>query len=115
MTPEEMRQAGGLPGWLRRGETTLPDEVLPSPVLEGPVLADELTLTWKPVIGAAFYLIEVQCTDCCGLMEPCEPRTLDVARASARFPFESDGSGRFRVRALDAAGFPGEWSGWLAF
>jgi hypothetical protein len=111
--PEEMRQTGGLPGWLRRGEPDWLADPLPAPVPATQPQADPSLLTWKPVHGAAFYLVEVQCTDCCGLMAPCDSRTLYVSRASARFPFESGGSGRWRVLALDSAGIPGEWSDWL--
>ncbi len=112
---EELRQAGGLPGWLRRDGFFLPSEPLPSPAPEKPIRADGLKLSWKPVARAAFYIIEVQCLDCCGLLGPCEVRTLNVTRTSARFPFEADRSGRWRVRALDAAGFGGVWSTWYDF
>ena len=110
---EEMRQAGGLPGWLRRGEPDWQADLLPAPELEARSQADPSPLRWKPVRGAAFYLIEVQCTDCCGLMAPCESRTLDVSRTSVRSPFETGGSGRWRVCALDPTGIPGEWSDWI--
>ena len=112
---EEMRRAGGHSGWLRRGGESLPSEPLPPPVPEEPIRANGLTFSWKAVARAAFYIIETQCLDCCGLMGPCEVRSLDVTRTSAQFSFEDDRSGRWRVRALDAAGFSGEWSTWLDF
>jgi hypothetical protein len=112
--PEELRRAGGLPGWLRRGGRSLPSELLPPPEPLEPSWADGVTFSWKPVPDAAFYIVEVECPDCCGPM-PCDVRSRDVSGTSARFSFEADRAGRWRLRSLDAAGFAGEWSDWLPF
>jgi hypothetical protein len=110
---EELRQAGGLPGWLSRPGGTPSTEPLPAPTVElpGGVNPGDV-LTWTPVPNAAFYLVELQCLDCCGLLGPCEALTLDVTQASVAVPAEARGTGRWRLRALDAAGFGGDWSAW---
>jgi len=113
--PEEMRRAGGLPGWLRRGGTSLPSELLPSPVPFEASYSDELLLSWEAVRQAGFYIVEAQCLDCCGLLAPCDVESLDVSTTSAGFPFAPGSSVTWRVRALDAAGFAGEWSEWTSF
>lgn len=112
--PEELRRAGGLPGWLRGGQSA-PSEALPPPEPEAPTHAGALTLSWKPVPLGAFYVVELQCLDCCGPIEPCEVSSRDVTGTSVQLPFEGGHSGRWRVRALDAAGAGGEWSDWQSF
>lgn len=113
--PEELRRAGGLPGWLRRRGEPVSSEPLPPPRVEEPTSAGDVVFSWKTVPSAAFYIVEVQCLDCCVLLDPCDPRSIDVKGTSATFPFEGGGSGRWRVRALDVNGFAGGWSEWKEF
>jgi hypothetical protein len=89
---------------------------LPAPIAEtagGASSGD--TLVWRAVPNAVFYLVELQCLDCCGMLGPCEVRTLDVTQASVPIPADARGTGRWRVRALDTAGFGGSWSTWNRF
>ncbi len=113
--PEELRRAGGPASWLWPCGRSLPAKPLPSPkpgaAAHG---AGAVTLSWDPVPDGTFYLVEVECLDCCGFREDCGVTSLDVTKTTARLPLEAGHSGRWRVRALDAAGRPGAWTGWQA-
>jgi hypothetical protein len=113
--PEELRQAGGLPGWLRRGSGVLPTEPLAAPLPKAASHTGLLGLFWQAVPQAASYLVELQCLDCCGPIGACDVQSRDVSDTRAQFAFEAGRSGRWRVRALDAAGFAGAWSEWREF
>ncbi len=110
--PDELRDAGGLPGWLRRGEVEIPAEALPAPVPLAPSFGDGVTLTWTADRQARFHIVEFQCLDCCSGFDPCEVVSRDVSSPSAPFALEAGKSASWRVRSLDEFGFPGEWSGW---
>jgi len=48
----------------------------------------------------------------CDALGDCDIRAVDVSVPAAQLSIEAGRSGRWRVRALDAAGYPGEWSDW---
>lgn len=113
--PEKLRLAGGLPGWLRRGDRPPPTGLLPPPALREPAGGEALLFSWEAVPRAAFYVVELRPDECGRLVGECDTLSLDVSEPKARFPLEAGPGGQWRVIALDKAGFPGEWSSWTRF
>ena len=132
------RIAGQLPvGFtLNIPSTAIPDEPTPAPtdtasVLPAPhIISPEnnkvfdeyprnLTLDWDEVPGAAKYEIELLACDQMG--ENCfdllEVHQLPKETNGTIYSLEFVGAqpGKWRVRAVDAAGVPGEWSSWWGF
>jgi len=111
--PEELRQAGGMPGWLRRGADPFPVEDLGAPTGLELIRGELPTLSWQAPAQASYYLVELQCLDCCGLLGPCDMQSIDVAATQLPYEVEADKTLRWRVLSMDSAGFPGDWSEWV--
>jgi hypothetical protein len=79
------------------------------------------TVVWKPVTGAAQYMVEVDCFHCCERDRWCTDvgRTWQVSPpldgTSWTFDFVGAQPGRWRVWAISAAGSRGPKSDWWTF
>jgi hypothetical protein len=105
-----------------------PPQGLPAPVLRSPATGSvfknfprTLTLRWSAVSGAAYYMVEIDCFDCCKKNQWCTDvgKSYKLVRnlkaTSYTFNFVGAQPGRWRVWAVDAAGNEGSNSDWWEF
>lgn len=100
---------------------------LPTPVQISPPCGTEFhnyprtfTMKWKPVPGAFFYEVQIDCFHCSQVgkwdSEVGTPHTLKVKSSSATFTFWGDNQGRWRVRAVGSLPtIHSDWSPWCDF
>lgn len=79
------------------------------------------TLTWRPVLGAKSYTVEVDCFHCCTRNSWCTQvgRThivkSNIRRTQFNFNWVGAQKGRWRVWAVDRRNQPGDKSPWRTF
>ena len=79
------------------------------------------TLEWGPVPGAASYIVQVDCWNCCALNQWCSDvgqahrLYVDIHDTSYTFDHIGSNAGRWRIWAVDDTGRPGAKSTWWGF
>ena len=77
----------------------------------------DTTLTWRPVPGAAYYSVEVECLGCAtvGVWSPQASTTTDATSHSFTWPGDNDGRWRVTAIAADGYGSESDTSPWWHF
>lgn len=99
------------------GSTVLSAPILTSPT-SGAVLSNfprQTLFQWEPVFGASQYQLELGCNSCNGGTSYSNPLYYSTTGASMYQTMTGMNSFRFRVRAYDASGNPGNWSDYRYF
>ncbi len=75
-----------------------------------------LTLEWEPVPGALRYRVDIECYGCCAAHQFCYLHSETTSGTSYTLDnFVGDQPGRWRVRAISAAGVAGPPCDWRRF